>query len=282
MTERRRPGRAAGGEGVAVPRRGRPRDPTRDVAIGRGVLRVMARVGYRDLTMDAVAPAAGVGKATIYRRWSWKDDLLLDVIEVFSEECLVESDTGSLRGDLVVLLNSLTVVLAGPGGGASRAVLGVLTDGPALAEAYRRGPLQRWAGAFAGGLLPRRRARRAVSRCRHVSRCRGRAGHPHRALALPGTAGRRDRGRRDRRRGDAAAPRPDGPGRRRGGPAERATSAEDSDDGEGRLARVTGLQCSFRPTRLRGGGVGAGPVEPGGATPGVDRTRNQRTPSPET
>ncbi|WP_448624902.1 TetR/AcrR family transcriptional regulator [Geodermatophilus sp. URMC 64] len=130
-------------------RRGRPLDPSLDEAIRSAVLRVLSEVGYRGLTMDEVAMVAGVSKATIYRRWPSKVDLLVSVIDAASDDTLVVVDTGSLRDDLVALLGALTEILAGPGGGASRALLGVLDEEPALAEAYRRGPLDRWDRAFA-------------------------------------------------------------------------------------------------------------------------------------
>ncbi|MGY1602503.1 TetR/AcrR family transcriptional regulator [Geodermatophilus sp. SYSU D00815] len=133
----------------AARRRGRPLDRALDESIRTAVLKVLAESGYRGLTMDEVALAAGVSKATIYRRWPGKIDLLVDVIDAASDDTLVRADTGSLRGDLVALLGALADILAGPGGGASRALLGALDDEPLLAEAYRRGPLARWERAFA-------------------------------------------------------------------------------------------------------------------------------------
>ena len=59
-------------------RGGRPRDPSRDGVIRAAILRLLAEVGYGALTMDAVAAEAGVGKATIYRRWRTKQDLVVD------------------------------------------------------------------------------------------------------------------------------------------------------------------------------------------------------------
>jgi AcrR family transcriptional regulator len=112
------------------------------------VLDVLAEVGYAGLTMDAVAMTAGVSKATIYRRWASKADLLVSVIDTASEETLTIPDTGTLRDDLVLLLSALAGVLAGPGGSASRALLGVVHQEPALEAAFRRGPMARWAEAF--------------------------------------------------------------------------------------------------------------------------------------
>ncbi|WP_170182503.1 TetR/AcrR family transcriptional regulator [Blastococcus colisei] len=109
---------------------------------------MLAQVGYAGLTMDAVARTAGVSKATIYRRWSSKADVLVSLIDTASDETLVIPDSGSLRDDMVALLTALAAVLAGPGGSASRALIGVMNQEPALEEAFRRGPMARWAEAF--------------------------------------------------------------------------------------------------------------------------------------
>ena len=129
-------------------RRGRRLDPTRDAAIQAAVIEVLAESGYGGLTMDAVAAAAGVSKATIYRRWQTKAALLVSVVDGASDDTLVTPDTGSLRDDLVQLLSSLARVLGGPGGNASRALLGALNDEPTLAAAFQQGPMARWAEAF--------------------------------------------------------------------------------------------------------------------------------------
>jgi AcrR family transcriptional regulator len=95
-----------------------------------------------------VAATAGVSKATIYRRWRSKGELLVSVIDAASDVSLVVADTGSFRDDFVTLLASLADILAGPGGDASRALLGAIHYEPALGEAFRQGPMRRWAEAF--------------------------------------------------------------------------------------------------------------------------------------
>jgi AcrR family transcriptional regulator len=124
-------------------------DPALDAAIQEGVLEVLRGSGFAGLTMDAVADVAGVSKATIYRRWRTKVSLLVSVIDSASDVSLVGPDTGRLRDDLVVLLSSLATILAGPGGQASRALLGAMQDEPLLAQAFTAGPLARWSAAFA-------------------------------------------------------------------------------------------------------------------------------------
>ena len=61
-----------------APSRGRPRDARRDEALRAATLAVLAEVGYRALTMDSVAKRANASKATIYRRWDTKLDLVID------------------------------------------------------------------------------------------------------------------------------------------------------------------------------------------------------------
>lgn len=88
------------------PRRGRPLDEACGPNILDATLDIVAEVGYANLTVDAVAQRAGVGKATIYRRWTSKAALLLDAYR----SCIapiVEPDTGTLRSDLESIMNSV-------------------------------------------------------------------------------------------------------------------------------------------------------------------------------
>jgi AcrR family transcriptional regulator len=129
--------------------RTRPLDPAKDKAITTAVLDVLARVGYSGLTMDEVAEVAGVGKAAIYRRWTSKEDLLVGFIDGAVVNVLVVVDTGSLRSDMVVLLNSVIAHMRSPAGRANRALLSAVHDDKVLAEAFYAGPLARWSEAFA-------------------------------------------------------------------------------------------------------------------------------------
>lgn len=64
----------------------------------------LAEHGFGGLTVDAVAARAGVGKATIYRRWPAKADLVLDAVATVIPHPDLP-DTGSLRDDLIALFN---------------------------------------------------------------------------------------------------------------------------------------------------------------------------------
>ena len=135
-------------EPIRPNRGGRPRDPSRDGVIRKAILRLLADVGYGALTMDAVASQAGVGKATIYRRWRTKEDLVVDTIAGLEHQVIDHPDTGTLEGDLRSLMHSLVEIINGPLGAATLALLSTVPHQPALAEAFRSGPIAVWRTAF--------------------------------------------------------------------------------------------------------------------------------------
>ncbi len=88
MTETRKPGR--------------PRSAEADQAILRTTLELLATEGLRGLSVEQVAERAGVGKATIYRRWSTKRELAEAALNAFFAQLEPPAvpDTGNVRGDL--------------------------------------------------------------------------------------------------------------------------------------------------------------------------------------
>ena len=91
----------------AAPRRGRPRSEAAEQAIIGAVLRLLEQ-GYplALLSIEGIAAEAGVGKATIYRRWSNKEQLLLDVLQRLDEPEPPVFE-GSVRDALVAALEFL-------------------------------------------------------------------------------------------------------------------------------------------------------------------------------
>jgi len=83
---------------------GRPRDARADRAIPAATLELMAEHGVRDLRMEDVADRAGVGKATIYRRYRSKDELVTDAVASLVSEIKIPN-TGSTRADLLALMS---------------------------------------------------------------------------------------------------------------------------------------------------------------------------------
>ncbi len=139
-------------------RGGRPRDPSRDDVIRAAIVRLLGEVGYGALTMDAVAAEAGVGKATIYRRWRTKQELVVDVVADLNRSWMVSVDTGSLEGDLRLLVHRMVEMMTSPLGSATRSLLAAMQHEPSLTEAFRDGPLTVWRRAF-GEVWERAQAR---------------------------------------------------------------------------------------------------------------------------
>jgi AcrR family transcriptional regulator len=90
------------------PRPGRPRDPKVDEAVLRAVLDLAAEAGLAEVTVDAVAQRAGVGKATIYRRWMGKEAMVLAAWRELVRPMELP-DTGNLRADLRSALDRLAL-----------------------------------------------------------------------------------------------------------------------------------------------------------------------------
>jgi AcrR family transcriptional regulator len=81
-------------------RPGRPRSPEAHAAILRAALELALEGGLRGLSMEAIAARAGVGKATIYRRWKSKEALFMDALGEIASTPDVP-DTGTVRGDFM-------------------------------------------------------------------------------------------------------------------------------------------------------------------------------------
>lgn len=116
---------------------GRPRDPRLDEAITVATLELLAEGGYAALTMEAVATRAAVGKATLYRRWASKEQLVVDAVRSLSEQPEADESTG-VRDDLVRLLEAVrrksTDSVAGK---IFPRLIGESADNPELMARYR-------------------------------------------------------------------------------------------------------------------------------------------------
>lgn len=131
-----------GGNGSA----GRPRSEEAHQAILDATLALLGEVGFSNLTVEGVASRAGVGKATIYRRWPSKVPL---VVEAFGGlPAFEDADTGSLAGDLKTMLRAyLELFNKTPLATVLPALASERAHDPALAELFnpvlrhRRSPL---------------------------------------------------------------------------------------------------------------------------------------------
>lgn len=129
---------------------GRKRDHSRDAAILDATLEVLAEVGAAGLTMDTVAARAGAGKATIYRRWISKTDLVIDAIAHMKRNQVdLERlpDTGTLRGDLLNLFKPQSIEEGERKLKIMTGLASLLLQDPALADAANSAVVQPWAEA---------------------------------------------------------------------------------------------------------------------------------------
>jgi AcrR family transcriptional regulator len=94
-------------------RPGRPRSERADRAIIEATLSLLAESGAAGLCIEKVAARAGVGKATIYRRWPGKEDLLLDAIACLKKP-LPEPRGLAVRDDLLALIEAMCEQFADP------------------------------------------------------------------------------------------------------------------------------------------------------------------------
>jgi len=123
---------------------GRPRDESRDAAILGATLEVLGEVGYDRMTIEAVATRAKASKATVYRRWSGKADLVVDAIHTTMPKPAADGeppcywpDTGSLREDLLAGCRNFAARLTSEEGALLAAVMTAQIRDPDLAAAMR-------------------------------------------------------------------------------------------------------------------------------------------------
>jgi AcrR family transcriptional regulator len=117
---------------------GRPRSARADEAIIEAVLDLMADgTTVEALSMEAVAARAGVGKATIYRRWPNKESLIVDAIGSLKGP-LPELTGESIRDDLLTLLRSTVKARASRAGRIMPCLVPELQRNPELQRQYRR------------------------------------------------------------------------------------------------------------------------------------------------
>jgi AcrR family transcriptional regulator len=98
--------------------RGRPRDPSTDDRITAAAAELLLERGFDKTTVDEVAARAGVGKATVYRRWPSKEDLAVSAMERLYQAEFPEPDTGSIRTDLAESYRSVLTFVNSPEGAA--------------------------------------------------------------------------------------------------------------------------------------------------------------------
>jgi AcrR family transcriptional regulator len=92
---------------------GRPRSIQSHQAMLQATLELLAEVGFDALSIDAIAKSAGVGKTTIYRRYSGKEELVADAIESMRQDVVIP-DTGNFWSDIDALIENAAQITLTP------------------------------------------------------------------------------------------------------------------------------------------------------------------------
>ncbi|MBA4025383.1 MAG: TetR family transcriptional regulator [Gordonia sp.] len=115
---------------------GRPRDPDLERRVLDAALEVYGKLGWAKSSIDAVAKAAGVGKASIYLRWSTKEELLKDALQGISH--LEEVTAADFRAGLIEMVKHNLRNYSGPTGLAAMRIPVEAAEIPAVHEQWER------------------------------------------------------------------------------------------------------------------------------------------------
>ncbi|MFJ8783875.1 TetR/AcrR family transcriptional regulator [Streptomyces sp. NPDC102476] len=127
---------AAPSDSTPRPRRSRL-TPEREAELYTTVLALLREVGYDNLTMDAVATRTRCSKATLYRQWAGKPQLVAEALRHERPTTLAGIDTGSLRGDFGAVVAQLDALRMEQGTALMRGVLQAARVHPDLLSALR-------------------------------------------------------------------------------------------------------------------------------------------------
>ncbi|MGZ4224597.1 MAG: TetR/AcrR family transcriptional regulator [Solirubrobacteraceae bacterium] len=134
---------------IPIAARGRPRDERADRAILAATLELMAEHGLNDLRTDDVADRARVGKATIYRRYRSKEELVAAAVATLVSEITIPAERptreeGSTREDLLALMRGAVELYSGSvAADLMPSLVAEMRKSPELARTVREGFLTR-------------------------------------------------------------------------------------------------------------------------------------------
>jgi AcrR family transcriptional regulator len=116
---------------------GRPRSEESRQSILRSTLKLLKEDGFGELSIEAIAADANVGKTTVYRWWPTKAALVADAFSTSAEEELTFPDTGSVENDMRLQMHRLIRVFRSRRGKVVAALLAGGQSDPELIEAFR-------------------------------------------------------------------------------------------------------------------------------------------------
>lgn len=112
--------------------------PEREAELYAAVLDLLREVGYEALTMDAIAARAKSSKATLYRQWGSKPELVGRALRHNKPVSMADIDTGSLRGDLLETANRSDDCQMERDAALMRSLFHAIHDNPELHQALRQ------------------------------------------------------------------------------------------------------------------------------------------------
>lgn len=116
---------------------GRPRSEKARKAVLRSTLALLKQVGFNELRMESVAARAGVGKATIYRWWPNKAELVIAAFVSTVEQELRFASTGPVLESIHQQMRRWAVIYRGPLGQIVATVVGAGQSQPEILRAFR-------------------------------------------------------------------------------------------------------------------------------------------------
>ena len=115
---------------------GRPRSEKARKAVIQSTLALLHRVGFHELSMESVAARAGVGKATIYRWWANKAELVVDSFVFAVEEELRFPSAGPVLASIHEQMRRWAVIFRSPLGQIIATVIGAAQSDPEILRAF--------------------------------------------------------------------------------------------------------------------------------------------------
>src|ERR1700730_7897440 len=123
---------------TAPARSGRPRSERAHQAILAAARELLIEKGFAAMRLEHVAARAGVGKATIYRRWASKEALAQDLLSHLAAPHIAVADTGNTRDELLAaVVNPMRAVTETDFGPVIRALLSQIASNPSIGDPFR-------------------------------------------------------------------------------------------------------------------------------------------------
>jgi AcrR family transcriptional regulator len=117
---------------------GRPRSEARDVEILDAAIQALVDEGFAAMTIEGIAARVGAGKATVYRRWNNKAELVAAAIQRHACSHVPLVDSGDVRADVREFLHGMLVSFRGIDGALMAVFSAERIRHPELGEAFDR------------------------------------------------------------------------------------------------------------------------------------------------